>query len=417
MGIHKLPCVTDYWKTNEEMFQFPFFSAKMSSRRFRSIMRCLHFSDNNQPTNPPDRLKKVRPLLRHFLQRMDSVYSPGRELAIDESIVAWRGRLIFRQYIIGKRHKYGLKLYILAEPSGMVINVIIYGGKNDDLGGVGHTAKVVMKLMENRLDKGHSLYMDRYYNSISLSEQLLERGTYCTGTLKTNRKGNPASVVKAKLGKGDVVFQHCNGISVGKWHDTRDVPFITTEYSHQVITYKDKYGKTKTKPLAIKKYNTFMCGIDKQDQMLSYYSFERKTVRWDLKMGCHIFHMMILNAFLMYKQHCGNKEGSIDTFYDFHVSIIKELLKSLNTTTTKIPTFTPNTLHIPSKTTNEKGQKIRRKCKVCYKNGNRKDTAYFCDGCEEKPYLCLDSCFRKYHDREIQHVPLIVKSPESLMEK
>lgn len=34
--------------------------------------------------------------------------------------VLWRGRLRFRQYIKGKRHKYGVKLYTLTEHQGFL---------------------------------------------------------------------------------------------------------------------------------------------------------------------------------------------------------------------------------------------------------------------------------------------------------
>lgn len=52
----------------------------------------------------------------HFNNKMNTIYCPGKELSLDESMVLWRGRLLFRQYIKNKRHKYGIKLYVLAEP-------------------------------------------------------------------------------------------------------------------------------------------------------------------------------------------------------------------------------------------------------------------------------------------------------------
>lgn len=75
---------------------------------------CLHFAPNpkeNEP-EPEDRLYKVRFVVDHFNNKMTEIYSPGKELSLDESMVLWRGRLFFRQYILGKRHKYGIKLYI-----------------------------------------------------------------------------------------------------------------------------------------------------------------------------------------------------------------------------------------------------------------------------------------------------------------
>lgn len=97
---------------------------------------------------------------------MESIYYPGKELSLDESMMLWRGRLGFRQYIKNKRHKYGVKLYMLTEPDGTILRFHVYTGANDaELSGTGHAGKVVMKLMEDLLDHGHSLYMDNYYNS------------------------------------------------------------------------------------------------------------------------------------------------------------------------------------------------------------------------------------------------------------
>jgi hypothetical protein len=58
---------------------------------------------------------------------MNECYYPSRELSIDEFMVLWRGRLRFRQYIKGKRHKFGIKLYVLCEPKGIALKIIIQG--------------------------------------------------------------------------------------------------------------------------------------------------------------------------------------------------------------------------------------------------------------------------------------------------
>jgi len=47
-------------------------------------------------------------------------------------MILWRGRLVFRQYIKNKRHKYGVKLYMLTEPTGLARKVLIYSGQGTD---------------------------------------------------------------------------------------------------------------------------------------------------------------------------------------------------------------------------------------------------------------------------------------------
>ena len=74
--------------------------------------------------------------------------------------------MIFRQYIPGKRYKYGVKLYMLCEHTGYVGNFLVYCGKMDSLSGFCHAETVVLKLMEKLLDRGHALYVNNFYTSV-----------------------------------------------------------------------------------------------------------------------------------------------------------------------------------------------------------------------------------------------------------
>lgn len=65
----------------------------------------FHFARN--------RLYKIRPLINYFNNKMQQLYYPSKNLSLDEFMVLYRGRLVFKQYIKNKRHKYGLTLYML----------------------------------------------------------------------------------------------------------------------------------------------------------------------------------------------------------------------------------------------------------------------------------------------------------------
>jgi len=49
----------------------------------------------------------------------------------------------------------------------------VYCGKMDPVSGFGHAESVVLKLMGDRLDKGHVLFTDNFYKSVPLAKQLL----------------------------------------------------------------------------------------------------------------------------------------------------------------------------------------------------------------------------------------------------
>ena len=67
---------------------------------------------------------------------------PDPIISIDESMIPWRGRILFKQYIPEKAHKYGVKMYKLASTNGYVWNYVIYTGEQDLTAGVEHAQAV-----------------------------------------------------------------------------------------------------------------------------------------------------------------------------------------------------------------------------------------------------------------------------------
>lgn len=151
---------------------------------------------------------KIKSLIDLFNESVNSIYYPVKQITIDESLILWKGRLSFRQYLKGKAHKYGIKLYILADAHGIVLKIHVYAGAQDKLvGGKKHVQKVVMLLMEKYIGVGHSLYVDNFYTSVGLADQLLDKNTYVTGTLRAKRLGNPPNV-NIKLQSGESCIVH-----------------------------------------------------------------------------------------------------------------------------------------------------------------------------------------------------------------
>ncbi|KAE9543687.1 hypothetical protein AGLY_002083 [Aphis glycines] len=392
--------MSDYWKI-DKLLNLNCFRDFMSRNRYMLITRALHFSRNPDPDDPkPSRLYKIDPVLECFNNRMLEVYKPSKQLSLDKSMVLWRGRLVFRQYIKNKRHKYGIKLYMLTEPNGLVLNILIYSGQGtDSTPEQTHTEYVVYKLMENYLDKGHSLFMDNYYNSSNLAQSLLQRKTYCTGTLRNNRKNNPKEIISKKLKTGESVCKYTKyGVCIVKWKDKREVLAISSEFKNEMIEVHNKYGESKLKPLPISEYNKFMSGIDRQDQMMSYYPCERKTLRWYKKIGFHFLQITLVNSYLLY---CKNVKKI--SYYDFRLSVINSLLypnKDTISDSIQPPYSRLPQKHFPIKVDkNHKRRYIRKRCRICATKGKRVETIYYCNKCEDQPGLCLELCFEEYHSK------------------
>lgn len=88
---------------------------------------------------------------------MKQIYYPSKELSLDESMLLWRGRLYFRQYIQNKNHKSGIKFYMFTQPDGLVLKTGIYCGSSDPIvGGKGRVDKVVKYLLDDYYGVGHT---------------------------------------------------------------------------------------------------------------------------------------------------------------------------------------------------------------------------------------------------------------------
>ncbi|XP_046395730.1 piggyBac transposable element-derived protein 4-like [Ischnura elegans] len=398
MGLIRINKIQYYWR-KDGLYEFPTFSKAMPRDRFMIILRCLHFGRNapDGHPKPSDPLYKIRPLLNLIQTNMKKVYYPQKQLSLDESMVLWRGRLYFRQYIKNKRHKYGIKLYMLTEPNGLVLNCLVYtGSKDPNVGGVGHSEKVVHSLLSDYTNVGHAVYMDNFYNSYKLSRELLGKKIYSTGTLRNTRKGNPHNVVNKKLAKGEVVGQYTKeGIFICKWKDRREVLMISSEHCGEMIEVANRRGKISKKPSVVAEYNKFMGGIDRADQIISYYPVERRSLRWYLKLGIHMFQILLNNSQILHNKF-SSQHMSLQNFRE---SVIASLIFKNKPAEIPAPIQRKEKIHLPVQIQSEKGSRAQRKrCRNCSTTGVRRDVATYCPMCDGEPGLCLEPCFRVFHN-------------------
>lgn len=93
-GTIRLNKLEDYWIT-DDLFDLQCFRKHMSRNRFLLILRALHFG--HLVENQNYRLFRIQPILNYINNKMDDIYYPKKNLSIVESMILWRGRLIFRQ--------------------------------------------------------------------------------------------------------------------------------------------------------------------------------------------------------------------------------------------------------------------------------------------------------------------------------
>nr|CAI5844778.1 unnamed protein product [Callosobruchus analis] len=405
MGMVRMPSLEKYW-SNDELFHISIIPRIMPRNRFQLLLRMWHFS-NNEDCPEGDRLYKIKPLLDALVNNFQAIYTPGRTFCIDESVVPFQGRLLIKQYIPNKTHKYGVKLFKLCSDNGYTWNIRIYGGKERQEGNASVPTNVVLQLSKDLLDTGRTIVADNYYTSLELANILLDHRTHFVGTLRANRRGNPKDVITKKLKKGEVFGkENDRGICVLKWKDKRDVLLLSTKHTTETVDVQRRTGIVK-KPVAVMDYNEAKSSIDQSDQMASYQSPLRKSLKWYRKLAIEfVLGTALVNAHIVYNQ-LANKKMKIP---EFREDIIRQLLKNHSDSDRsdihegKI-TKRPTKMHALLR---KEGQfdKVRKYCKGCYskklqgeitKNRVKKVVTY-CGSCENQPHFCLN-CFNIAHEK------------------
>ena len=137
-----------------------------------------------------------------------------------------------------------------------------------------------------------------------------------------------------------------------------------------------------TYPQLISSYNTHMGGVDKNDQMKSYYTIPVSGKKWWSRILFDLVDRSIFNSFVLdlAKQLIGDFSSRRKRGRPSDEPL------SLRNVERHFPDYLP---------TNESGKRKERRCKVCFDSGVRKMTSYFCPDCDVG--LCAAPCFRTYH--------------------
>jgi hypothetical protein len=177
------------------------------------VMKFLHFSNNDDPSFDPkdenrDRLHKIRPLINMIRQRCTKVYYPGKNLSVDESLVLFKGRLAFKQYIKTKCARFGIKLYELCSSNGEVkmMRNTRTGEDDEEHKDFSVTEKLPAKLMTGYYGNGHCVFVDNFYTSPKLAEYMVDNNTHLCGTVNRKRCNYSKEIALEELEKGKAVF-------------------------------------------------------------------------------------------------------------------------------------------------------------------------------------------------------------------
>lgn len=411
MGIHQLPRLENYW-SSDPLLNVSRVSNVMSSKRFKKITEALHCNDNQScpPRGSPeyDKLYKLRPLIDYLNNKYGSVYDCSSELSVDESMIPFKGRSSFKQYMPMKPVKRGYKVWCIADSqTGFVSKFDIYTGKSavtESEKDLGLGEKVVFTLTENFANKSCLVAFDNFFTSVTLFRRLHEkRNLRCWDSKK--RKNLPEMMKKKdKMNRGEFQFK-CRGVvSAVKWQDNKPVTLLTTAVSPREVTSVKRTNKDGSKsnvycPKVVDLYNRIMGGVDRFDQKRETYAIGRRSVKWWHRIFYFLVDLAIVNRFIMYQKF---RRTNIDQL-TYRIALIPQLISGFSSRKRRGEPgqFLANKKQVPDEVRlsdvgshfPEKGS--YRRCRICSTKANEKRTAYTCTQC--KVPVCVPVCFKKLH--------------------
>ena len=396
MGIHSESAIRDYW-SKLNIFKTKF-GKWMSRNRFQLIHRFFHIMNNDHDTKQ-DLLYKIRGFIDTINEKFQKFFYPKKNLNIDEGMIKFDGRLRFKQYIANKPIKWGIKIFELCcSETCYCFRFLNYTGRKQNSEDGLVSVRVVKELMQPYLNKGHHLYMDNFYTSIRLVEELAGLNTGVCGTIRENRLLGKVEYPRIKNQSKHYTDER-SSLLLTVWKDKQIVTIISNIHSSKFLKIEKTFDNTpiptkKMIPKCVDDYNKLSRGVDRCNQISHHYRFPHRSRKWWRQIFFHLLHMIVSNSRIIYatltQKNLGHKEFIIDIIHNLLDEDNTELLKKKK----------KNLKHLPKLINNISKNDQRLRCKF---RGCDKKTKWYCEDCSDDTWICSlclgeRDCYHEYHN-------------------
>nr|XP_024655512.1 piggyBac transposable element-derived protein 4-like [Maylandia zebra] len=292
----KHEATTSLWseKTGRSIFR-----AAMSQKRFSHITRALRFDDKlSRPRRHTDKLAPFHEVWDMWTHRLMMLFSPDRDLTVDEQLVSFKARCSFRQYIPKKPAKYGIKVWAACDAkTSYAWRLQVYTGRAaGERAEVNQGMRVVLQMTEGL--QGHVATCDNFFTSFALAEQLLKRQIALVGTIRQNE---PEISPVLRQTKGRAIYSSTFAFTVRhtlvSYIPRRGWNVLLLSTKHRRLEVSD--GE-KRKPVIIDDYNQCKGGVDNLDKVVGTYSCRRRNNRWPMAVFHNMIDVSLYNAFVLW---------------------------------------------------------------------------------------------------------------------
>ncbi|XDV16626.1 hypothetical protein PO909_016257 [Leuciscus waleckii] len=151
------------------------FCTTMPLKKFKRLTRILRFDDKRSRAarREKDKLAPIREMWERWVERLPLMYRPEINITVDESLVGFRGRCPFKQYMPKKTAKYGIKIWAACDAkTSYCFNMQVYTGKPPGMPHERNLGKRIVLEMSNDL-QGHIVTCDNFFTSYTLGSDVL----------------------------------------------------------------------------------------------------------------------------------------------------------------------------------------------------------------------------------------------------
>jgi len=218
------PRFHDYWSENA-LTGTPGLRQIFFWDEFYSIKKNIRFHDGENFNNA-DPFYRFRPLFSEILDNTNELYKPPKLLALDESMVKFDGRSVYKVYMPQKPIKYGFKIYsVVPSDFPIVLNMAIHDGKKRTL------VNIVCNLLTPFQGKGHVVHMDKYYMTPKVVKALQQMEIGTVGMCMRNRLHLSNEIYEEldALSKGEFCYYESDEMLLTCFQDSKLVCLLSSQ--------------------------------------------------------------------------------------------------------------------------------------------------------------------------------------------
>ena len=361
MGVVKLPCKRDYWKTDHSFW--PFLHSvvvHMKRDRFEYLWKNIHMTevegpdlinelidedeesldeveeeeidDDDDTVGNPEAVtwfSKAEPLMEQ-VRKVTKVLCkyPGFACSIDEMMKLFKGRSGQTWRMKHKPVKEGYKFFALCDvETGLVYSFFPDGRLNSNT--IVETVGQLIRTLPDPDQRKYLIGLDNYFTTDKSMLDICSLGIGFVGTARGRRGWPPKELKEVEETRFNCthLLPSTNGdYLMARWVDNNIVTMVTNVHRGNESVVKnrkkprpnqvnkdnldavwgDDYCREIKIPCFIDDYNNMMLGVDKADQLIAYYRPKLRCRRVWMPIMFHALDILRINAYTVVK-HCGDQ--------------------------------------------------------------------------------------------------------------